>query len=247
MHGAWAWSDIQDWLAVRGWRSVALDWLSHGNSRKLPVDEWMRRGLTEVAEEIEVACASVTDGGVPPVVIGHSMGGLAALAYAAPPRPLSALVLLAPVVPSQFGGEPIAVPVDMSRPFGPFPPDVARQMFYDSVDDEHAGRYWRKLQAESPTAVMQATRWTADVDVSAVSAPAFVVAAEKDMLVPAPLVVALGKAMGARVLELPGAGHGLALNPGWDALMAEVTAWLESVANGRGASRSAAGGDHPPR
>lgn len=231
MHGAWAWADIQDWLAARGWRSVALDWLSHGNSRKLPVDEWLRRGLTEVTQEIEVACSSVQDGGVPPVVIGHSMGGLAALAYAAAgQRPLSALVLLAPVVPSQFGGDPIPVPVDMSQPVGPFPPDVARQLFYDGVDDGQADRYWSKLQAESPTAVMQGTRWTAEVDVSAVSTPAFVVAAEKDLLVPAPLVVALGKAIGANVLELPGAGHGVELNPGWDTLMAEITAWVESVA-----------------
>jgi pimeloyl-ACP methyl ester carboxylesterase len=229
-HGAWVWADTQGWLADRGWRSVAFDWLSHGNSRKLPKDEWVRRGLTEIAEDIEVACASVEDAGLPPVVVAHSMGGLSALAYAAAaPRPLHALVLLTPVVPSRFGGDPIPLPVEESEPFGPFPPELARQMFYDRVDDEQAARYWDKLQAESPAAVLQATQWTADVDVSTISVPALVVAAEKDMLVPAPLVIALGKALGARVLELPGVGHGVELNPGWETLMTDITGWLESL------------------
>jgi pimeloyl-ACP methyl ester carboxylesterase len=230
MHGAWAWADIQECLAGWGWRSVAFDWLSHGNSRKLPKDEWVRRGLTEVAQDIEVACASVEDAGLPPVLVAHSMGGLSALAYAATTsRPLHALVLLTPVVPSQFGGDPIPLPVEESEPFDPFPPELARQMFYDRVDDEQAARYWDKLQPESPAAVLQATRWTANVDVSGLSVPTLVVAAEKDMLVPAPLVVAMGKALGARVLELPGAGHGVELNPGWEALMDEITAWVESL------------------
>src|ERR1700760_3725584 len=80
MHGAWVWAGIQDWLAQHGWRAVAFDFLSHGRARVLPGGEWLSRSLTEAAFEIDVACGSVADEALPPVVLGWSMGGLSALA-----------------------------------------------------------------------------------------------------------------------------------------------------------------------
>ena len=202
--------------------AVACSGLSSGSG-------WLRRGLPEVACEIEVACASVADAGAPPVVMGHSMGGLAALAYAAAGHALSALVLLTPVVPKPFGGEPIGLPVNASGPFGSFPPDVARELFFDGVEAEQAAQYAARLQVESPTAVWQATRWTAEVDVSKIQVSTLVVAAERDRLVPPPYVAALAEAMHARLLVLPGVGHGVELNPGWEGLLAEIVPWIEAL------------------
>jgi pimeloyl-ACP methyl ester carboxylesterase len=79
----------------------------------------------------------------PPVLIAHSMGGLAAQLYASADE-VGALVLLTPVVPSNVGATPIESPIgDMDAPWRPPPPDVARQMFFQGLDDMQAAHFKR--------------------------------------------------------------------------------------------------------
>jgi pimeloyl-ACP methyl ester carboxylesterase len=234
MHGAWVWADMQEWLAQRGWRSVAFDFLSHGRSRALPEHEWVSRSLTEGAFEIDVACASVADAPLPPVVLGWSMGGLSVLAHAATSdRPLSALVLLCPVVPAPFGAAaiPLPVPVDPGVPFPAFPPEVARALFYDGLTLDEAAPLAGRLQAESPRAVIEATQWTGVVDVTRIHVPTLAIGAENDRMVPSDYVHALADALpAASFVYLPGAGHGTPVNPGWPTLISLITDWLDLVA-----------------
>lgn len=234
-HGAWCWADWQTWFAGRGWRTVALDWRSHGASAPLEQQEWLKRPITAVTEDIEIAVAdAVGSSGAEPIVIGHSMGGLASLTYAAiAARRLAALVLLAPVVPGRFATAPLDYDLDLTRPWDPPPPPVARQLFYSGVDDATAEKYYALLQPESPAAVWQATRWSADVDVANVRAPALVVAASEDLLVPPDYVRALGRALGAREIVREGVGHGLTLDPGWEQLAEDIHAWLIDITTGQ--------------
>lgn len=226
-HGAWAWENMQRWFADRGWNSTAMDWFSHGGSDQLDRGEWLRRGILAVAREIDVACESA---GGAAVVIAHSTGGLAALAYgASTARELKALVLLTSVVPHAFGGAPIEVPVNFEAPWGPPPPDVAHQMFYSGVDAATAAALYQRLQPESPQAVWEATRWTVELDLSRLRAPTFVVAAEADPLVPAQYVLAMAEGIEAESILLPHVGHGVTLDPGWPRLAARIETWLAHV------------------
>jgi pimeloyl-ACP methyl ester carboxylesterase len=232
MHGAWMWADVQSWLSDRGWDSAAVDLLSHGRSRVLPPEQWLTRSLLDSAFEIDVACQSFADSPVPPVVVAWSMGGLAALAHAGRTRcPLAALVLLCPVVPAQFGGAEIPVPVSPGEPFGPFPADVAHRLFYDGMSPDQAAAFSERLQAESPQAVLEATRWTAELDVSGIEVPVLAVGAQNDQLVPAASVRSLAAAIpGASYLYLRGVGHGVPVVPGWEPVMSVVTSWLSLAA-----------------
>jgi pimeloyl-ACP methyl ester carboxylesterase len=125
-HGAWQWEPWLPWLARCGRTVMAIDWFSHGMSRGLEHDEWVHRGILDVQTEIGVG---VDQAPGRPVLIGHSMGGLASLAYAADhPDRIAALVLLTPVVPARFGGVPIEVPVDREGLWPVPPPEVARQL-----------------------------------------------------------------------------------------------------------------------
>jgi pimeloyl-ACP methyl ester carboxylesterase len=234
-HGSWQWANLQTWFAERGWSSTAIDWLSHGWSEQLPREQWLHREIPAVSHEIEIACAEASAAANrSPIVIGHSMGGLATLAYAATTsRELAAVVLLTPVVPRQYGAAAIELDVDLDQPWSPPSPDVARQLFYSGVDDAIASECYQRLQPESPAAVWQATRWTAEVDVSAVRAPALVVAAEQDLLVPADYVLALASGLGAERILLRGAGHGVTLDPGWPDLASRIEEWLDTVASPR--------------
>ncbi|WP_326834757.1 alpha/beta hydrolase [Amycolatopsis rhabdoformis] len=226
-HGRWQWANLQEWFAGHGRDSAALDWFSHGGSTKLPDEEWLRREILAVRQEIDVAVEAAAG---PPVLIGHSMGGLAALNYAATTeRELAALVLLAPVVPRPHGPEALELPVDHDQPWGPPDAETSRTLFYSGVDDETAAALYPRLQPESPAAVWQATRWTAEVDVAAVQVPALVVGAEKDLLTPPDYVFSLAGELDADKILLPGVGHGVTLDPGWPRLAEQIDAWLTKV------------------
>jgi alpha-beta hydrolase superfamily lysophospholipase len=231
-HGSWQWWHWQPWFAARGVRTIALDWRSHGESAPLQLDEWLARPIPAVADYIEIACAfAAATSERPPIVFGQSMGGLAVLNYAATTsRHLAAIALLTPVVPAPFGTEPIELEVDTATLWGPPPPEMARRLFFSGVDDESAEKYVALLQPESPIAALQATLWNAEVDISTVTAPAIVVAATEDPLVPAPYIRALGRALGAEEIVLEGAGHGVTLDPGWEQLAERLHEWLRAVA-----------------
>lgn len=94
-HSAWCWEQAQSWFADQGWRSVALDWLSRGRSAQLPEEDWLARDIVAVREEVGAVCAALAEEtGKAPVVMGHSMGGLATLAHAAlSDQEIAALVL----------------------------------------------------------------------------------------------------------------------------------------------------------
>jgi pimeloyl-ACP methyl ester carboxylesterase len=215
-HGAWCWQKLQLLFAAAGWRTTALDWLNHGRSAALPRQTWVQRDILAVREEVGTVCSAIAEeAGRPPVLIGHSMGGLASLAYATLDAPmLGALVLLAPVVPEAFASETIDLPVDFSEPYAPPPLEVARQLFFADVTDDEAERYYAKLQPESPACIWQATRWTAELAVEKFSGlDVLAFGAELDPLVPAPSVEALAAHIGADYVPLAGTGHGLTLDP----------------------------------
>ena len=91
--------------------------------------------ITDVVDDIDKVARCFD---TPPVLIAHSMGGLAAQLYASA-HEVAALVLLSPVVPPNVGATPIELPIgDMEAPWGPPPPDVARQLFFQGLDDMQA-------------------------------------------------------------------------------------------------------------
>ncbi|MDQ0681896.1 pimeloyl-ACP methyl ester carboxylesterase [Streptomyces achromogenes] len=233
-HGAWCFAEWQGWFAARGWRNLALDWRSHGSSAPMEQQQWLKRPITAVAEDIEVAVARLAETtDTAPIVVGQSMGGLATLAYAATAgRSLAAIALMAPVLPGRFAPEPVDLAIDMDQPWGPPPLEVAHELFWPRVNQEVAKTYYARLQPESPTAAWQATRWTAEVDVAAVRAPALVVAVGDDVLAPADHVRALGRALGAYEIYREDAGHCLSLDPVWKEVAEQIEAWLLDVVTG---------------
>lgn len=226
-HGAWQWEPWLPWLARCGRTVLAIDWFSHGKSRELEHDDWVRRGILDVQSEIGVG---VDQAPGPPVLIGHSMGGLASLAYAADhPGRIAALVLLTPVVPARFGGAPIEVPLDRAGPWPVPPPEIARQLWFDTAPDALAATIYDRLQPESPQAVWEATRWTAELAVDTLDVPVMVVAGARDQLTPPDVVAGLAEGIGATLVTLDGVGHGVVFDPGWPALCEHINGWLGGV------------------
>lgn len=226
LHGSWCFTPMMRRLAEHAWEAVALNWLGRHGSEPLPDEELVARSILDVRDEIGRVAESLHR---PPIPVGHSMGGLACLAYAAEAE-VAGLILLAPVVPGRFADEPVELPVDPTAPWGPPPPDVAQALFWADASGDDAARYYERLVPESPAAVLEATRWSAEVDVERITAPARLVAAEQDPLVPARYVERLAEAMDAPCQTLPGRGHGLTLDPGWEALTDDIARWADELA-----------------
>jgi pimeloyl-ACP methyl ester carboxylesterase len=162
----------------------------------------------------------------PPVLIGHSMGGLAAQLYASA-HEVSALVLLAPGVPSNVGAARIELPIgDMNTPWGPPPPDVARQMFFQGLDDAQAAHFNALLVPESPLRVYELTRWSLAIDATKLTAPILIVSGALDLLTPPETGAALAALYGATYRLAPAHGRNLLLGEGARRIAVDVMAWV---------------------
>ncbi|WP_433557411.1 alpha/beta hydrolase [Pseudonocardia xinjiangensis] len=222
--GSWAWEHVARDLAGRGWHSSCLNWFGHHGSDALAPAEARERSIMDVTREIRVVADRLPDD---PVLIAHSMGGLAALAYASK-YPVKALVLLTPVVPGKHAGAEIPLPIDPSTMWL-IPAEALRQVFWDAVGDDEAQRYASLVVPESPRAVIEATRWTVDLDVSSITAPAYLLGAERDSIIPHEFVESLAEEMGAEYDLLPEQGHGVILNPIREEVAARISRWLDKT------------------
>jgi pimeloyl-ACP methyl ester carboxylesterase len=224
-HAKWSFEQHARVLCEGNYEVHALDWLGHGDSARLPEEQFVQRGIDDVArEELSYVVERL---GSPPIVIAHSMGAMAALLYAAS-NPVERLVLLTPVVPSSVGADPIDLDVDLTKPLG-LPYDLARLLFFPTLDEDLARMYHALLEPESPRAVWQATRWTLDVDLQAVTAPTLVFATELDILTPPAAVAGLAELMGAPYELIPAIGHSeiLLKRPESIAVAERIREWLD--------------------
>lgn len=89
-HGAWVWDKLRAELAARGHDSVAPE---------LPVDD----GTATWSTYADVIQASMEGLAEPPVLVGHSLSGMA-VPIVASRVPVSTLVFLAAIVPNLSGG-----------------------------------------------------------------------------------------------------------------------------------------------
>lgn len=226
-HGSWCWHRMLPALADAGWHAYALNWYGHYKSRPLPVAEFVRRGIADVTDEIARVAGRV---GTRPILIGHSMGGLAAQKYAES-HPVAALVLMTPVSPAGAGVTPVEIPIPVpdDRPFPPPPFEMARGMFFHGVPEAEARAYHDLLCPESPRAVREATQFTVPVDRTRIACPILVIAGAADVLTPPEALRRLADHYGAEFALLPGKGHSLPYEPGWRDTVDLIVDWSRRV------------------
>ena len=221
-HGSWCWANYLSCFSDAGWDTLALNWYGHGGSEDLAPEALVNRSICDVTEEIGLVAATLPR---PPVVVGHSMGGLAAQVYAER-NEVAGLVLIASVVPEEVGGPVNEIPVDFSAPFPVLPFEVAWHMFFEGVPEADARELYALLVPESPRAVWEASRWTVSVDRSRISCPVLVIGGEIDMLCPAEITRNLAAHYDAEYIQVPGRGHSIMLEPRWRETADQIADWL---------------------
>ncbi|MCG5530476.1 alpha/beta hydrolase [Halorhodospira halochloris] len=220
--GAWVWQDnYLPYFAGLGFDAFALSLRGHGASEGR--DRLAITTLKDYVNDLKSVAAQFER---PPILIGHSMGGLVVDMALRSRVNASAAVLLAAVPPTGMG--PAAMRTMLSDPamiwqmfllqsMGPSwvdPQCVQRAIFADPPERELVLEYFGQSQSESQLALSELAipYWPCS---SLGQVPVGVVGAEKDAIVLPWMVSTTAWFHGVEPYWIPGAGHATMLEDGW--------------------------------
>lgn len=231
-HGAWCWDEhFLSFFADRGYRAVAVDLRGHGNS---PTDKPLRElSVADYVADISSVAAGLP---APPVIVGHSMGGLYVQKYLET-HPAPAAVLLASIPPRGNLGSGLRwlrkhpwhftkmMVTGRSLPYVSTP-QLARERFFSAhTPDDDVVAYAARLQEESVRVgldclVLRLPR------PRRVTTPMLVLGAHDDGAHTRAEVGATARAYGTEAEFFADMGHDMMIEPGWPAVAERIHDWL---------------------
>lgn len=245
--GGWAFDGFRDRFEAQGFETHAPHLPHH--ERGADLEALAQAGLKDYTHAIVAYAQKLR---APPVLVGHSLGGLV-VQLAAAQMPIEGLVLLAPSAP---WGVPPTTLDEHGNNFGltllgdywrrAIPPDhrVARSTTLDRLSHEDARRVFARFVPESGRAIREAVQWWSDTSMSSqapvyrISAPVLGIGGGADRVNPASTVrrvVSRFPAGQAHFHEFPAMSHWLMGEPECDDVAELVLGWMS--ARGIGAAR----------
>ncbi len=224
-HGAWCWSE--HWLAAaaeRGYPAYAVSLRGHGGSGGAKA-----LGRSLMRDYVHDVMQTIAELPEPPVLIGHSMGGIIAQ-LVADRYPLRGLVLLAPA--PAHGALPTMLTTFPHRPWDVTAMVLGRTMpmradtLFVGLDRTTADRYVGRLGRESPWAQYEFLRRRR---IGPLRAPVLVVGARADKIIRVSDIERTAAMYGVDPVFLDGIGHDLMLDAGWDQALDTMLSWVDSA------------------
>lgn len=230
-HGPWYWEDFAARLADHGHDVRTVQLRGHDQA---PGRIWHR--VRHYVEDVGHAAGRFSE---PPIVVGHSMGGLLVQKYLERHRAPGA-VLMASIPPGGVWGiaarltvrHPVAMAkVNLRLSLKPLlaTPALARELLFTPwtpqqvVDGCHA-----RLQDESYLAFVDMLAFTRSRPPLA-NTPILVLGAEQDAIISVREVHRTASAYGTRPQLFPDMGHNMMLEPGWARVADRVDAWVREI------------------
>lgn len=238
--GSWVWDDWIPFFEERGYRCLAPTLRYHDAPPLEPPAALGRTSLRDYAADLDAQVGQLHS---PPILMGHSMGGMLAQLLAMR-RPTRALVLLATMPPQGIN----VLSSDSLRMFRTafqswgFWRKPTRPTFADAEASMlgHLGQSERKavydrLVHESGRVGCETGFWFLDpyrakwVDTLRIVCPVLVVAGADDRLHPPATMKWVARKYEPRstYLEFPGHGHWLVGEPGWQEVASSIGDWLD--------------------
>jgi len=232
--GAWCWADnFIDYFGSLGYHALAPNLRGHGKSvsdkplQKLTIDDYV--------EDVASITGRLSE---PPVVIGHSMGGLVAQRFAA--RHVAFAIVL--MGPSPYSGmQSQALRLIRKHPWSFFlaalrrnifhiyhdNPGVRDIMFSPNTPEEIVTRCRGRLQEESWMVTQEMSK--PQKEPYLVQSPILVLGGEHDGTVLPKTTCDTAKAYKAPCHIFQGMGHNLMLEPGWEEVARYIEGWLHRL------------------
>jgi len=237
-HGAWCWdTHFLPYFAERGFDVYAPSLRAHGKSEGAPHVFGKRIG-DYVADVAEIAQTLP----MPPIIIGHSMGGHVVQKYLER-NDATVAVLLASVPPSGTLATSLRI---AARHPGPFAlanltlrlwpivatPPLARDAFFSkSLPDDELRTYYRQLQDESYIAYLDMMALNLPNPRRAQAhkkVPMLVLGGADDRIFTPAEVTQTAHAYGVTARIFPGMAHDLMLDTGWQDVADAMITWLRA-------------------
>ncbi len=231
-HAAWCWAEyFLPYFVQRGYVSHALSLRGHGNSEGRERLRW--HSIADYVADVAQVAGQMD---VPPVVVGHSMGGMIVQKYLET-HTAPAGVLLAAAPPG--GVIPATVRVALRHPLAflkanltlsMWPivntPALTREAFFSAdMPEEQVRAYFARLQDESYRAYWDMLMLNLP-KTQRIKTPLLVLGATRDMIISQKDVVATARAYGTQA-EFFDLAHDMMLEAGWQAVADRILDWLD--------------------
>lgn len=241
--GGWHWEKYQRFFEDKGYRCIVPTLRYHDvDPKEPPHPELGTTSLLDYAADLENELKKLDQ---PPIIMGHSMGGL--LAQMLGSRGLaSALVLLTPAPPRGI----MAFKLSSLKGFWStltkwgFWRKPHRQTYKEAVystmhllpPGEQKETY-DKLVFESGRAAFEIGFWfldrnrASDVDVSSITCPVLIIGSAQDRILPVSIVHKTARKYRdiATYREYADHAHKVIMEPGWEEIAADIADWLKQV------------------
>lgn len=256
VHGSFSDARIWDvnflpWFAAQGYEAHAVSLRGHGQSGgHVRLHTWR---LTDYVADLVKAVQSMPS---PPLLIGHSMGGMVAQKYLEAHAGVCGVVLMASVPPR--GLLPTNLHMAMRKPllfqqmatlavFGPSFGSVAMMeelLFSKGMPRAKLEEYFGLVQAESQAAAMD-MMWLDPLRLrpGQVSLPVLVMGAQNDQFIPTELVLETAHFYRTRAEVLPDMAHAMMLEQNWLDAAELLLGWLDQMAIGQVAPTDPSGAE----
>lgn len=238
--GGWSFHKFQSFFEARGFKCIAPDLRHHARTpQRVSARDLGHVSLLDYAQDLETLIATLD---APPILIGHSMGGLLCQMLAA--RGLGRkMVLLAPSPPS---GIMPSSSLEQMTAFGVFAsgmgwgqviaPDYETAVAHvlSHIPPAQQKQLFAKLTSESGTALFEIMCWMLDmrgasrVDVRRNRIPVLALAGSADPINTPATVRQIAQRYGDRATYhcIPGVGHWLIDGPHWQTAAKYCAEWL---------------------
>ncbi|TGD89025.1 alpha/beta fold hydrolase [Mycolicibacterium sp. CH28] len=232
-HGGWCWDEnFLDFFAARGFHVLAPSLRGHGSS---PADKPLR--LCSIWDFVEDVASVVQTLPAAPIMVGHSMGGFVVQKYleahhspagiliaSTPPRGQLGSLLRSmrqhPWRSSKFGFT--GRPADLYKS-----PAQARELFFgDKASDSLVTTIAARLQPDSTRAIMFDMVVGNLIDTRKIRTPLMILGGEKDQIYSPHEVAETARAYRTEPVLIPGMGHELMIEPGWQTVALQIESWL---------------------
>lgn len=231
--GAWCWEvHFLTYFLQRGFTVCAPSLRGHGRSAGR--QQLQRTGVHEFVRDLERVVGELEH---PPVLIGHSMGGLVIQKYlerhSAPAAVLMASVpphgLLQSSMRLMLGDPLLLTQFTVLQGIGPGVTDLSiarRAVFSDRLSEAELLEYTRRLQPESQRALWDMTIGVLPRPWLVRAPPMLVIGAQNDALFSIAEVKQTAQVYDADLHLQSDMAHAVMLEPGWEGVAQRIIDWL---------------------